>query len=275
MLKSKYSYALGAIVVMGATLPVAAATATFNLQKTNSYVTGGGDAGARVGNTLSMSNNGIDATFTGLTIADAIFDGGGVISGATVSDAQKVHRYNNGLGVKANGGDRHHTVDAIGDIELIEMSFADADGAVNVQLSELVFGWVGGPSSGFNACRGGSSCYGRTNGAFEIILDTVDGGIGNGDTSVLQDVVTGVTSRNYGNGVSKGAFDVDPYAFVDDTFGVMAGTQGGLSGSWKLLSVTVSTVASIEEPPIQIPLPATALILLSGLAGLTMVRRKT
>ena len=263
--------ALSATMIVGAAA-ANAASVTFNLQDPGGYV-GGGTPGTPSGNSLSLTSGGLTANFSAFTISGDTYDGSGVMSGATVAPASSIFRYNNGLGSRGTSGDPQHSIDAVGDVEFVQMSFSDGSGAVNVQLTELIFGWVGGPTTGFTACSSGPDCHVNTGGAFELILDTVDGGIGNGDTRVLSDSLTPGNLNTV-----LGGWSTDSYSFlsgpalIDSTFGVKAGNDG-LPGSWKLRSVTVETIMT-PPPPEVIPLPAAAWLLIGGLGSLVALRRR-
>lgn len=230
-------------------------------------------------NTFSFDSVVGDETLTG------VFTGGYVIGASVDVDDELVAGsfssdvyvglYNNGLGVcragegacatTHSGAGEPHTVDGAtdGTSDFIEMAFYLGDTLVDVTLQSLTFGWIGeweyqnsGQWLGFD----------DTTGAFEIIVDTLDGGgdlgIGLGDFLALSDTV----DANLDEDLSRGLYDLSGLNLVDSIFGVTAGD----SGSWKLLSATVS----FSAPPPEIPLPAAFWLLLGGVGGLMALKRQ-
>jgi hypothetical protein len=267
------SFTTSVVLALAAT-SASAATYTFDLQKIGSYH-GDGDAGVLDGNVLTVTQTGASGSLTGTFTGKYIVDptkGGGISGGAlsgVVFDANNVQRHNNGLGVCNVGecspsGDTHHTVDGVSFIEdedpltvdgavfdFVEMAFFSGTDAVDITLTGLKFGWVGGV---YNQ-------YPGTNGLFEILVSELS------ETKIDVGALVaaaGVATTNPGSLGGRYSFAVpDIAAFTDNLFGVKA----GINGSWKLMAVTVDY--SVPE----IPLPAAGWLLIGGLGGLAALRK--
>ena len=151
--------------------------------------------------------------------------------------------------------------------DFVEMAFSVGGRAAEVTLSSLTFGWIGEWTvQGFDLGVDGS------NGAFEVILDSLDGagevGIGVGDELAAM----GVAIPNLEQRRSRGTVDLSAQDLIDSIFGVKAGALG----SWKLLSVAVTyDEPSVEGGPLvipEVPLPTGIWLLLSGVGGLLWLR---
>lgn len=207
----------------------------------------------------------VTGTFSGMYIDDASFTGD-TLTGGAITDAASLTRYYTGAGVCGFGPcynvDTRHTVDGVSDgsadFDFIEMAFSDESGAVDVTLTELVFGYVGRFRYG-----GGTYGYEGTNGSFEILTNSFadDAAIGIGDLRVY----SGNAPQVYRNGaVSLSGLT----GLTDSIFGVKA----GVNGSWKLLSATVNFSAPVVIN--EIPLPASAFLLFAGIGGLAWAGRR-
>ena len=260
---SKMKHALTAALSTAAILcagAASAATYTFTLNESGDAITRLSDNSFEIDKDVEGVT--LTGTFAGLYIDGAVFSGD-TLSGGSVDPARSLDRWYTGAGVCGAGScfdiDTRHTVDGVSDgsadFDMIEMSFSTAEGAVDVTLTELVFGYVGVFPYG-----GRYYGYSGTNGSFEILTDA------SGDDAIgLNDFRTysGIAPSVYQNG----SVNLDGISGLTDShFGVKAGENG----SWKLLSATVSySVASINE----VPLPAGGLLLIAGLGGLAALRR--
>lgn len=252
-----------AAVLALTTTAAQSASYTFNLQNT---ANGGDAASSSTANSLTIDKGGLQGTFSGHYVENPVFTGS-TITGGTGFDANSVRRWNNGLGVCNVGpcdsppaGDPLHTVDGTSlsgaRNDFVEMSFESGGSAANVQLTSLTFGWIGQFNYGQWTLG-----YGGTNGAFEILMDTVaDNDIGLGDTVGL----SGLATINLPGCCGRGLYDVSGAGLFDNFFGVKA----GVDGSWKLLAVTV------DYDPAVVPLPGAAWLLIGGLGGLAALRRR-
>ncbi len=237
---------LGGAVALGlsgiAAGAVSAAPITFDLQGNDST------SYSNLTSSFSITQDGLTGVFDGKSIADAIGNGV-VLTGGTVSDG-RIGRYAGGAGVRNSAMDGQHTVDGVasGDVlDFVQMSFSAGGIAANVVLKSLSFGYIATGYTGPNNTA--------TNDDFRVVGDSDNSGaigIGDGFTAIYDANTSGVM--------------LTPEALLsDDVFGVFALKNA----SWKLKSVTVD-----YTPPPAVPLPAGAVLMLTALGGLGVMRKR-
>ncbi len=267
------------LVVLGTGTVQAATTHVFDLSRSGDDAVSSSPNSFALDSDVPAEGGGVlTGTFTGRFSDGLALGTANSITGGSFGDAIELDRFFNGAGVcrtgdctsSRKGVGEPHTADGvtedIGDI--VEMAFTVEDTLVDVTLTRLVFGWIGEWT--WNGTELG---FADTDGAFEVILDTLDAdgdlGIGVGDTLAVSDTVTpNIETRR-----SRGFFDLTGETLIDSIFGVKAGD----GGSWKLLTVTVEfdggSGPPIADSPPEVPLPAAFWLLLSGIGGTFLIAR--